>query len=432
MTSYPIQCVEWSQEPSFGMVAASSKAPDMSLGTWVSVLAEQADFIGDLAEPGAPLELVRTDTHRYADDYVSVVNRTAGALWGASPGERVQNWRGRIRLRVPAYTPGPNGPYLLYWLHQMLTTSMDVSAPTVETDLVAGIGTSTTFTATAPGDYEIGRGFAVTINNATEYAIVTDIAGAVITYSPSTSRALQIGERIRHCQTLYRALGTSLATGALRFNYNGRRYAAFGCRVAELDLTFQEGAAYLDLLFDSAVTLRDDSGATLTSWSEPGGSLVQFGQGAHVLSNTVIGSTVPAALARGPLSLHSWSAKWTFGLGSVGGGKDSILGRSQTEITDSQLEVTVEAEPSSTLDHMYRKREQRLLALGAGHIGDGAAFDAHGFGLVVPAAHMTGGAGFGKKEGRHALTCVFRPGMWALDDATGAAARSPWRWLWPV
>ena len=432
MTSYPIQCVEWSQEPSFGMVATASKAPDMSLGTWTAVLAEQADFIGDLSEPGLPLNLVRTDSHRYPDDYAAVVNRTSGALWGASPGERVQCWRGRVRLRVPAYTPGANGPYLLYWLHQMLTTSMDVSAPTVETDTVAGVGTSTTFTATAPGDYEIGRGIAVTINNATEYAIVTDIAGAVVTYSPSTSRALLMGERVRHCQTLYRALGTSLATGALRFNYNGRRYASFGCRLAEVGIDYVDGAAYLDLIFDSAVTLRDDYGATLTSWAEPGGSLVQFAQGAHVLGSTVIGSTVPATLTRGPLSLHSWSAKWTFALAGVGGGKDSILGRSQTEITDSMLEVTLEAEPSSTLDQMYRKREQRILALGAGHIGEGAVFDAHGFGLVVPAAQMTRGAGFGEREGRHALSCVFTAGRWALDDATGAAARSPWRWLWPV
>jgi hypothetical protein len=436
MTAYAISCVEWAQELSgFGMLDGD-KLPDMSLDTWEPILAEQGDFVGSLEERGVPMNLTRSDTHRYPDEVPGIINRTAVRRWSADPDERIPTWYGQIKLRIPAYTIGAGGvysPYLDYWLHQMLGTSMASDVPTVETDAVAVIGTATSHTATAGLSFSVGRGIACLVDNALEFSTVTNKVGNVITNSPAWSRALVLAETVRHCQTLYRARGTSLPTGALRFVWEGRLYASFGCRVSEVALSWADGAAFLDLTFDPAVTLRDDTAAVLTSWTEPGGDIVQFMQGGHAISTNTIGTTVPAALARTALALHSWSAVWRFGLGSVGGGSANILGRAQTEVIDSTLEVTIESEPSTVLDRMYIDRAHRSLVLGAGPPGVGGGLDAQGFGLIVPAAKLVRGVGFGEREGRHMVTAVFDCGRFALDNSTAAtAARSPWRWLWPL
>ena len=438
MTTAAISDVSVAWEGSFGNLAAASKLPTVAGITWYPLPVVRSNWVNAARQPEYALNLTRTSSHEFPGVPATTYNRTAGALWGASPGAPVQRWLGDITVEGPLWTIGDGTTISSYNLHPVVMTwlsSLEVDAPGGGlSDTVAVVGTANSHTATVAADYAIGRGIAAVINNALEFSLVSDIAGAVVTYSPAFSQALpNTADMVRHCYTLFPRLGTPTLSAMMRFNMNGRCYYAFGCRVKEVALQFDGETLTHRTTVEPTVILRDDTGAAPSAWTKPDGTPCQFKQSYHVMSAATSSGTVPASLARTPLSLHSWSATLRFGLSPVGGGHDSILGRSGTEVTSYSAEASVVSEPSSTLDNMKVSREERTLLLGCGPAGGRGVLEGWGCGLAIMAAHLAESPALDEgPEQRHVLNATFRAGRYALEDASADAANTEFRFLLPM
>lgn len=438
MTTAAVSDLSVAWEGSFGNLSATSKLPTVAGITWYPAPVVRANWVGASRQPEYALNLTRSRSHEFPGVPSTVYNRTAGALWGASPGSPVQRWLGDITLEGPLWTIGDGTAISSYNLHPIIMTwlsSLEVDAPGGGlSDTVALVGTANSHTATVAADYAIGRGLAAVINNALEFSLVSDIAGAVVTYSPAFSQALPTtADLVRHCYTLYPRLGTPTVSAMMRFNMNGRQYYAFGCRVSEIALQFDGETLTHRTTVQPSVILRDDTGAALDPWVKPDGSPAQFKQSHHVVSAAISSGSVPASLARTALSLHSWSGAMRFGLSPVGGGHDSILGRSGTEVTSYSAEASVTAEPSSTLDAMKVSREERSLVLGCGPAGGRGVLEGWGCAFAIMAAHLAESPALDEgPEQRHVLNATFRAGRYALEDASADAANTEFRFLLPM
>jgi len=428
-----IQDVAIATEGSFAQVDATTKLPTLTGLTFYGLPAKRANWLEGKVETRAVRDLVRIGAYRHRDEAISIVNRTGSAAWGAENGEKIQRWTGPLVLDFLLEGIGAGGNFATYPdlpLIKLLRTAMDEDAPANANDVVASAGDENTFTATNVARFPVGRGIAAVIAGAVEHAVVTGFSGSVVSYHPATSAAIALAARVRLAYTLFPKLGSSLPTVCLRFNSDGRVHYAFGCRVSKLELTEQEGAITARVTVEPAVILRLD-GAAHAEWTEPGGHAVTVDGSHQVFSDSVRGVSAPATGTRSALSLKGWDATITWTLAAVGGGREGIVGRSQTKITDCQIEASIRGEANSTLAAMLRKSEERTLMLGCGPGGAGSGQDAQGMALAILAAHPTSTVD-AEEEDMIQERITFGGGRWTGDNATDHAAGSAWRLLFPL
>lgn len=428
-----IQDVAIAIEGSFACVASGTKLPSLSGLTFYGLPAKRANWLEGKVETRAVRDLVRIGAYRHRDEAITVINRTGSEAWGAADGEKIRRWTGPIVLDFLIESIGDGGNYATYDLLPMmmlLLTSCRASAPSTATDAVATAGDENSFTATDASKFEVGRGFSTVINNAVEHALVTDKSGSHISYHPATSAAIALSALVRHAYTVYPTLGSGPSTACLRFNSDGRVHYAFGCRVSKLELSEQEGAITARITVEPAVILRSD-GAAHAEWTEPGGHAVTMLGSYQVISDNVRGVSAPATGTRSALSLRGWDATITWTLGAVGGGREGIVGRSGTKITDCQIEASIRGEANSTPAAMLRKSEERTLILGCGPSGSGSGLNAQGMALAIMAAHPTGDAET-EEEDQIQERHTFGGGRFTGDNASTYAAGTAWRLLFPL
>lgn len=437
---YAIQSVEVALEGTPGNIASASKTPSYGSSTWTALPARRANLVSGLKKRGVPRDLMRSGPGGFPPAVPGLKNTTGAELWSAADGDKIPMWFGRIKLDLELETIGDGSVFSTYDEHplvQVLLSVMGRMLPEAATDTVAATGSVSSFEATDASKYKVGQGFAVVLNNAVEHHIVTGKTGSAVTYSPASSTTLQVGQRIRHCYTLYPKLGTAPATIALRFVHGTRRFYAALCRLAEMSFAWEgEGesrALMVSVTVEPTVILRNDTGAAVADWLRPGGAIAQWLQAYHIMSGEAVSAMgTPAAATRSALLLHSWEATWRWGLASAGGAPEAITGRSNTEITSCALAVKIESEPNANLEAMFEREEQRFFAFGCGPGGRGSSLDAQGVALIVPSGSFTEGQGFDEVQERYRVSGTLQSGLWSHDAASDDAGNTSWRILLPL
>lgn len=395
-----------------------------------------ADLFDGFDEPANDADMTRLGAGRYMLEPETIYNQTGGAQFGAADGEAIQRlMTDGINLRVRLNTLGGASAFSSYdaipWV-KMLASVCGTISPSSATDTITGV-TANTFTPSAPADYTLGQLVCLWINNVAEYAVVTDIDAVtpLITVSPAFSATPGAAVTLRHCYTFYPVLDESNAGYDFQLRLDGdevRRYA-WGCRLSSFGFEFDGETGFLLATAKPAVVLTDDSAAATISWTVPDGNPVQLKQSRHVVSGaTVASGSVPGSLSHATTSAKSWKFTINTAL-SFTPQQSTILGATGCEIGDSEALLEIDNEPDSVLSQMLRKREERQVVMGTGPaaVGMGSAF-------ALMAAHPTRSAmnrGEGD-ESRQSQSVELRNGVWALDDGSGGAANTPWRWGFPL
>ena len=109
-----------------------------------------------------------------------------------------------------------------------------------------------------------------------------------------------------------------------------------------------------------------------------------------------------------------------------------VIGRSNTEVTDAQITVTCKGEPNTTLRDMRRKKQSRMLVLGAGAApATTDTASGYGFAIVVPAAALRKGADLEDGNGHQLENFEFGATRWTGDNSTTKPAGTAFRLLMP-
>ena len=444
MTTHNLQSIVVGSEASFGSIDSATGLPDQATVTWAQGGPFMRAALLTQDQPTLDFDIARDGYWRLRREPETVINRSGVAAYGANDGEYIARYMGEIVLESPVWSIGTGtGTITSYDGHAMSLawlSSLNTTTPVDNQDACAAVGTTNTFTATDAAEWRTGDGLAWLYQGVVNYGLVTGIAGAVVTYSPSSTAAIPQTTSIRHCYTLFPdATNGPQISVAVRMNLQGRRLVAFGCRAREIVFDFRRnggestgGTLWQRTTLVPAVILRDDTNAAVVNSTRPAGRACQWRQAYHLTTASVIGSTTPASLGRSSLSLRDWSATLSFDLAPTGGGSANILGRGNTEVADASIELRLRSEPNGILRDMMRLREERLFLLGCGPAPTTSpvGLNAHGFALAVMAGNAEGSK-IENDEGRQIETVVIRPGRWALDTAGGDAANSPFRILLP-
>ncbi len=288
-------------------------------------------------------------------------------------------------------------------------------------------------TVTGTGVIKAGQILAIEQDGVAEYVSVTGVAVAAddtITYSPALPTGLS-GETVRALRMLYTRAGDAPGESlCFRYDSDGIRYAAHGCRWSEAKITIEGTRSAVAFTFRSPYIVRDNASGSAGDPERTTAPTYQFSHSRLVLSDES-GSrangdaAAPLAAGRKPQAVKadSLAITMTATLARKADTSHSPVG-ADLEVTD--FKVSVEATLSQTttdFDADVKGQVRRMLTVGLPPVGTGL-----GFAVVVPGAFLTGPAtGRAKDEGRTVQPLSWAAGRYTSDDSSDDAGNSKFR-----
>lgn len=426
---------------------ATTNLPDVALAD--AALAdkgwavERGNFFDSPEQAVVEMDLTRADFNEQLVEPIGIVNKTGADYMGIPDGEMIPVIRGGIQLKAPLNnigdtagilggggTPAYLSHDLLPWV-EALVSNYGLLLPAAATDTVVAGVDAAEYEPTNPADYVVGQGIVVVRNNAVETAFVSEVDLVTPAIKLSTELPGGVfagGETIRHCATLYPQSGTAGTPFTLRFDMDGKRMYAFGCKVAGFSLVPESGAIVGVFSIVPTIVLRDDANAATETYTPPDGFMVQELQGCSVI---VTGNTrteaAPGKQAVQEFNVDSWEVEIT-SAGHREPDKKWLGGASDMSISGAQPRIRVSMPPDEDIEATIRKRETKTLALVAGPAGPGE-------GLVFWAGAVqrtSNNMGITNEEGRQVQAFELRCTTYNLDTGAGAPANKAWRLALPM
>lgn len=432
MATHEIASVAFKADTTFGALLAATNLPDPGLdASWEGVGVVRSNFFSDgMSSPISDPDLTRDGSYFRAPELETVINNTGAAAYGAADGEAIDRLMGDISLRFRVPQIGAGAPYSTHSDHPffaMLESSLGSYTPTAASDLVgAGTHSVNEFVVTTAAAFQSGGGVCRIHNNVLEFAEISEVAGTDVTVNPAFSSAPLVGDTIYPCYTLAPLEGHTQSTFSLRFDMSGFRHYGWGCRIASFNFSFENETLFCDITARPAVVLKDHSHSAETTWAPTGAASCRWLQSDKLLS-APIGTGSPPTLARTQLALTSWDATVDVGLSNIPDSR-TILGASNMDVGFHNVTLNMTGEPSSDIEDMLRKQEERICLLGCGPAGEGV-----GMAFVLMAAHTISPALTSEGDGgRQNQSVSFRPGKWELDVGSTFPADTSYRMFFPM
>jgi len=393
---------------------------------------------------GMSYAMLEFDRASFYDNQATEVNerdegRMAAYALPAEPvtmfasGTRIQRRTGEISVTMSWRTIGAASAYANYAaspMGRLLDSCLGGHTPLASTDTVASGVNTTNFNASAGGKYTEGELIAAPIAGRREYSAVTDVETADITHSPAFSAGLS-DEAVRLCET-YTAPNVPSAVGAsvgLRFDGDGLRFYAYGCRVSTIRWYHVNGKVLADLTIRCAIIQDDDSNASLADPTRMDGE-VAHSIGSYMVyaptSTTGIGTTTfvggVAGLTRATMDVSDWEVTYAVTLAKQGS-TETVIGYADLEVTDWSATGSMTMTADANFANLRRDQIQKSILLGWSPTlaGNGGC-------LYFPAANITSDSLPSEGEdSRQVRVITFSAGQWTLDDATAAPADTNFR-----
>ena len=389
-TKHIVSC-QVATEPTYGDIDSTSGQPnDPATNTYYA--AEISDR-ATLVMPGDP---VMTDVNTVSRNGLYELPPEPASLVDSS-GDMIKRRKGEVTLTMPARMVGDGTNYDSFNkmpLFNIANTALqEFENATVGTDVVATADTVTSHTATDATKFAVGNGFKVVINGRVEYSFVTDITGAVLTYSPALSTPLTLAQVVYPLHELIipsSGVPTTIPSVALKLNGIGWEARCSGCTVTGIEWVYTAETGRIDMTFtiDCAyIDYENVANDTVPVLYSDGGVL-------HCLKSYLVVSstggtrptpvTAPAALARTAYCLDEWNFKLNI-VRSANGCDQTMLGQSDFEHTDYTAEGSVTLGSTSTaFDDDLWNGTMRSILIG---FNSGQAEDSgEGGCLMIPAA----------------------------------------------
>lgn len=382
---------------------------------------------------------VRVALGEAAASQEGLLNATGSAAYESANGTFIGEEFGDLAFRLRLRGPGSGNALASTALLDLLSTSLEVFTPAGATTAVTASGANAGVFDVGSGDgadFTAGAVISAIVNNAVEYAIVTDIATDTITVSPKFSRALDSGDTVRHCVSFYPKTGTPTARDCfIRFNAGGQgsaadiRRLACGCRVTGLAIDFEGETAFLRITVSPTVILSDDTNASVSASSELAGPAAQFFGSHIVLGADHAGVSAPITSVRSVVPPFEWSAEVTLGVAPTTPSTSVITRTTGTEITSAQCRATLTSTYLASLRNLLRLGETRNLILGMGPAAAGA-----GACLAIASAGPDDGATAvsGGDNDRTQMQTTVVAQEWSGVDASTALAVAPFQFAIPM
>lgn len=413
----------------------SDSVPDASGLTFVGLPCVRASFFDTGAERINDLDLTRGGHYDILKEPVVVINNTGGALYGAGNGTPFRFFQGDIELTFRVNNIGDGTAFSAHtdlpWVKLLSSSFTSVTGGAATDDVSGAPASASSHTPTTLANFKIGMGCMFIRDNVAEYNVVADVTGPTVDFAYNwPGGILSDGDTIRLSHTLAPIAGTSPSTVALRFDMDSRRMYAFGCRVANPRFELgDDGALTCTVTVKPAGILRDDSNAALSTYSIPDGHVVnKFGATQYVSANARGASA--AGLSVSLLGLRDWSVDIDTQISPEEGSAalSSMLGMTDQLIQGSFPTVTLQGQPNTTLEDMFRLREERGVVLGYGPAGEGEGMAI----AIMAASRKTSDMAIAEENGQQALTTVLQAGEWTLDTGSSAAADTSFRIILPL
>lgn len=306
------------------------------------------------------------------------------------------------------------------------------------TDTINDVTPSTTeFDVSTIATASVGSLLAFEIAGRVEFTCITSTnAGAgPVTVSPALSAAPDNGSTFRYCQTYFPQFGPlTFGTNpsvAIRVCTADRGFYAVGCRLTKIAWSLsgpgnRTVTAKIDL---KPAVVVDDTSPSLSNPTITTGGISKFLDCYAVYSSaTNIGTTTPAALARGAFAARGWSGEIDVTLDPVGGGEQSVLGVGEWSVADMVARLNVSCD-TPTSAHGFESQRlngyQRSVLVGNSPVAAGC-----GFGYYLPGAILTSYVKPVVSDTNTILDLSFQDGPWSLDSgnfSNGQAADTSFR-----